>query len=450
MVSGTANNSNSYTPELSFCIPYVYSGGICGYTEFSGSQISNCYNTGNITANSLRAGNGTDQSYAGGICGYFFRGGQIKNCFVANYQINNGTDAARARVGRIGGDGGTYTNCYADDMSTHLNGDLISSTNVNSKNGKDETLSNLQSQSWLTANLQWDFDNIWHIIEGEQFPVSQYAGYQDISISMEITDITYGSQVALNASSNNSVAPIEYTISDNSIVELTDNLLTAKKTGTVTITASQPLGNGFFAGSTSVNLTVRKKELTVTANPATITYGDTPPTTYTCQYNGFVNDETESVLTQLPSLTCTATAQSNAGEYDIVPSNAEAQNYTFVYQPGTLTIQKRNLQVTPNNVSRVYGDDNPTFSFSYEGFVNGDGEDNIEIKLEATTAAIATSYVGEYTILSFGGRAANYDFTYGTGKLTVTKAPLTATADNADRNYRADNPVFSITYSCYA
>jgi hypothetical protein len=437
-VSGTINSSNTY-------IPSSYSGGICGCIG-TDNQISNCYNTGNITARSLSNGVIKAQSYAGGICGGATNAsGKIQNCFVANCQINNGTDATRAKIGRIGVDG-IYSNCYADDMSTQLNGDLISSTNANSKNGKDETLANLQSQSWLTANLQWDFDNIWHIIEGEQFPVSQYAGYQDLSISMEITDITYGSQVALNATSNNSVAPIEYTISDNTIAELTDNLLTAKKAGTVTITASQPLGNGFFAGSTSVNLTVQKKELTVTANPDTITYGDTPPA-YTCLYTGFVNDETESVLTQLPSLNCNATALSNAGDYSIIPSNAEAQNYTFVYQPGTLTIQKRNLQVTPDNASRAYGYADPTFSFSYEGFVNGNTAANIGTKPTATTTATATSNVGEYTISCSGGNATNYDFTYGTGTLTVTKAPLTASADNADRNYRADNPAFSITYA---
>jgi hypothetical protein len=41
--------------------------------------------------------------------------------------------------------------------------------------------------------------------------------------------------------------------------------------------------------------------------------------------------------------------------------------------------------------------------------------------------------------------AANYTFTFVNGRLTVTKAPLTVTANNAARPYGAANPAFSYT-----
>ena len=73
---------------------------------------------------------------------------------------------------------------------------------------------------------------------------------------------------------------------------------------------------------------------------------------------GFVNGESEAVLTALPSMNCSASSTSNAGTYNIVPSGAVAQNYAFSYQNGTLTISKRQIHALPDNVSREYGDVN--------------------------------------------------------------------------------------------
>src|SRR2546428_7014849 len=44
--------------------------------------------------------------------------------------------------------------------------------------------------------------------------------------------------------------------------------------------------------------------------------------------------------------------------------------------------------------------------------------------------------------------AGNYDFpTFVTGELTITKATLTATADNKSREYGDANPTFTATFS---
>jgi hypothetical protein len=112
-----------------------------------------------------------------------------------------------------------------------------------------------------------------------------------------------------------------------------------------------------------------------------------------------VNGETESVLTQQPAFSCSATAQSNADNYAVTPSGTEAQNYTFSYQSGTLTIQKRNLQATPDNVSREYGPDNPALMLSYDGFVNGDDASGIKTRrpppiLSQTCTASSVNTIG--------------------------------------------------------
>jgi hypothetical protein len=120
------------------------SGGICGYVS-QHSSISNCYNTGNIYSSS-------SHSWSGGICGY--GSGNIQNCFVANCQIKAATST------RIS-DRGIY-NCYADKNIT-LNGVTASSNDANSRDGKDATLANFQTQSWIQANLQWNFQTEWEM-----------------------------------------------------------------------------------------------------------------------------------------------------------------------------------------------------------------------------------------------------------------------------------------------
>jgi gliding motility-associated-like protein len=77
--------------------------------------------------------------------------------------------------------------------------------------------------------------------------------------------------------------------------------------------------------------------LTITAANKTKTQGTANPT-LTVTYSGFVNGETNTVLTTQPSVTTTATISSPAGNYPITASGAAAVNYSFTYVQGTLTI----------------------------------------------------------------------------------------------------------------
>lgn len=84
-------------------------------------------------------------------------------------------------------------------------------------------------------------------------------------------------------------------------------------------------------------LTIAKTPLTITATSFTITQGEALPT-YTVTYDGFKNSETEDVLIKKPTVTCTATATSAPGTYEITVSGAEATNYEMYYVAGVLTI----------------------------------------------------------------------------------------------------------------
>lgn len=129
--------------------------------------------------------------------------------------------------------------------------------------------------------------------------------------------------------------------------------------GTLTLGGSS-ISNYELAESgqqTETTANITPKMLTVTADNATKTYGEENPS-FTVNYTGFITEEDESVLTTLPTATCSsAVASSNIGTYDIIPSGGEATNYTFNYVNGTLTINAKTLSdgmVTISNDSKVY------------------------------------------------------------------------------------------------
>ena len=411
------------------------SGGVCG--EISVANISNCYNIGNIYSNSVNT------AISGGICGNM-SSGNINNCLSINETVEAGY--AGRIIGKV--DSGIIGNCYALS-SMFVNNSTITSGSSSDKNGEGENLYFLKSQNWIEENVFWDFNDIWYYSSENDFPLLrvEYQSKKETIISkIEPLDniITYGDDAIILNAITNSSSPLIYLSSNNEVVEISGNTLTIKKTGTITITAIQECNDTFHKGGYKTNLTIHKKGITVKADTVSIIYGETPQ--FTCKYEGFVFDETESVLTKQPIFTCAGNSQSNVGSYPITASGAEAENYSFTYKTGLLNILKRDLKIIPDNISRGYGDNNPTLTLSYDGFVNGNTATNIS-RPTASTTATRYNDVGVYDITCFGGSATNYNFIYETGKLTINKAPLATTANNASRYYGSENPVFTASYS---
>ena len=163
--------------------------------------------------------------------------------------------------------------------------------------------------------------------------VQQYAGnwYYSLSSTMQ-TNINY------NTLQNGTDYTVSYSNNTNA------------GTATVTIT-----GCGNYTGTKSANFTINKAPLTVTAQSYTITQGNPLPT-FECTYSGFKNGETASVLTTLPTISCSATSSSALGTYDIIVSGGSATNYAFTYVNGTLTIEAvavNNIQFADNTVKSI-------------------------------------------------------------------------------------------------
>ena len=93
------------------------------------------------------------------------------------------------------------------------------------------------------------------------------------------------------------------------------------------------------------HFTITKAPLVIAAKNFTRKYGENNPT-LTCDYTGFVNGETNEVLTALPVLSTTANQSSKPGIYPINIYGATAKNYEISYQTGTLTIEKADQTIT--------------------------------------------------------------------------------------------------------
>ncbi|MCO4294059.1 gliding motility-associated C-terminal domain-containing protein [Solitalea sp. MAHUQ-68] len=240
---------------------------------------------------------------------------------------------------------------------------------------------------------------------------------------------------------------LTYSSSDASIASINNNTVTIHKAGTVTITASQD-GDAYYKAATPVSrtLTVGKANLTVSADNMSKTYGDVNPD-LTVSYSGFVNGDNVSNLASAATASTSAIATSAAGNYVITASGAASSNYTFVYQNGTLTVNKANLTVIADNKSKTYGAANPALTISYSGFVNGENVSSLTSAATVSTNATAASGAGTYPITVNGAASSNYMLIYQNGTLTIDKAVLTVNANNQQMCQGNSLPALTISYS---
>lgn len=219
------------------------------------------------------------------------------------------------------------------------------------------------------------------------------------------------------------------------------------------ITPSNAVGGSFSAGNYTITyidglLTVAPQTLIITASNLGKTYGELitlPSTGFTAA--GLVNGDTVGGVT-LVSEGAAPGASVGGAPYAITPSSAVggtfvASNYTLVYVNGLLTVVPAALLVTPNSVTKPYGQV-VTFTgqeFTSTGLRNGQTIGSVTL---ASAGAPATAGVagGPYAITAanaVGGTytPANYVITYATAAVTVTPAPLVITANDATKLFPA-------------
>ena len=151
---------------------------------------------------------------------------------------------------------------------------------------------------------------------------------------------------------------------------------------------------------------------TLTARNAIREYGDENPS-FGYKIEG-------DAPTGVPVLSCEATPDSPVGTYDITISRGTVSDELVDFVNGKLTILPAPLTVKAADCTRKYGEPNPEFTLTYEGFKNNETEAVLIVKPTAATTATAGSQPGKYPIEVSGGQAQNYELDYQNGTLTVT------------------------------
>lgn len=345
------------------------------------------------------------------------------------------------------GQSGTVTIVAAANVSTLLNGDIIANTStVSNASAVDPLPANNSASTSVTVSAPLSATNF--IVSNS---TGSYTGTTNLTTTLKRT--LNGAAVAgrtITFSLNGIVVGTAVTDA-NGIASLPNVSLFLNG---LPITAGTYIGGigVSFAGDTqyaastgSSTLTVNKATLTVTAQNATRVYGDPNPA-FTYVISGFLNNETVAVVSGTASCTSSANLNTSAGTVPISCSigTLSATNYNFVFVAATLTITPAPLVLAANNATRLYGDPNPAFTGTVVGLKAGD-----QATATFSTAAVSTTPVGSYPILgtvvpgpSF--LASNYSIT-SSGNLSITPAPLSATATDASRIYGDPNPAFTGT-----
>jgi hypothetical protein len=105
-------------------------------------------------------------------------------------------------------------------------------------------------------------------------------------------------------------------------------------------------------------------------------------------------------------------------------SGPAAGNYNLIsVNTAMADITRATLTATADDKSRAYGEPNPTFTISYNGFVGGDDAGDLDSLPTASTAATISSAPGNYPITLTGGADNNYAIVLVNGTLSITTPP---------------------------
>ncbi len=209
---------------------------------------------------------------------------------------------------------------------------------------------------------------------------------------------------------------------------------------------------GVNAGGTTngddQSFTTSKQSQTITFDPLTSKiYGDadfTPSVTASSGLTVSITTSDSNVATILGGHihivgtgTCTIYADQTGSDGYLTATQASQ----------TLTVNKATLTVAADAQTKVYGNDNPTLTFQYSGWVNG--VETIDTPPSISTTVDGTTNVGTYnnSITLSGGADNNYVFSYVPANFTVTQATLTATANAKTKVYGDANPTLTFVYS---
>ncbi len=191
------------------------------------------------------------------------------------------------------------------------------------------------------------------------------------------------------------------------------------------------------------NLTITARPITLTADPKSKIYGNADPAltaTLTAGSLGFT-DTLATILTGA----LTRDAGENVGPYTIRQGTLAANsNYGLSFVNGTLTIGQRPITVTADAKAKIYGDADPalTYQITTGNLVGADTLSGALARAPGETVAGSPYAIGQGTLTDTNNP--NYAITFVGANFTITRRPVTVTADAKSKVYGDADP--ALTY----
>ncbi len=214
---------------------------------------------------------------------------------------------------------------------------------------------------------------------------------------------------------------------------------------------------GNYKDTLTVDFTISKAELTITADDKENIFGEEAPE-FTVSYEGFLGTDTKDVLTGSQAYACEYKRGDNIGDYTIIPSGVDAHDYVITFVNGTLTVNRKSAKDADIVAAQLAGEalvynaevNRPTIVVTDTTLTLTEDKDYVLTFIGTANdasvyeeSAVAPTKAGDYTaIVAFVG---NYIDTL-TVDFTVSKAPLTITADDKEMIYGDEHPEFTVSY----
>ena len=224
-----------------------------------------------------------------------------------------------------------------------------------------------------------------------------------------------------------------------------------------TVTATGLSLSGVDAGNYTVNSTdtdtadISKAILTLNALTDSKTYDGNTSSIVAVDVLGLVGGDSVTGLTQSFDVKNAGARTLTVDAGYVVNDGNGGDNYTLTVNNAIGTISTANLSITANNQSKTYGQ-TVNFvgnEFASTGLVGLETIGNVTLASAGAvnTANVAGSPYAITASAASGGTfdANNYAITYNDGTLTVNRAALNVTANNATKSQGSVNPAFSST-----
>ncbi len=272
---------------------------------------------------------------------------------------------------------------------------------------------------------------------------------QAITFTPPASPVTYGvSPITLSATGGGSGNPVTFSVLSGP-GSVSGSKLTITGAGTVVVAANQA-GNTNYSAAPQVTQSIvvnqAPQTITFTAPTSPVTYG-VSPITLSATGGGSGNPVTFSVLSGPGSVNGSALTITGDGTVVVAANQAGNANYTAAAQVThsiTVNTASQTITFTPPTSAVTYGVG--AIALSATGGGSGNPITFSVLSGPGSVSGSKLTITGAGTVVVAANQAGNANYTAAaqvTQSITVAKAMLTVTANNASRLYLTANPTFT-------